>query len=100
MNPTNEHYDRRAPRVRQLDPEHRGGGLCKEIVEDRPAALLRAISGLSPARILGVGCGTGFLAQHLGRRVETLTKELGGRVLSREGGSLWALCPCVTHREN
>ena len=38
---------------------------CKEIVEDRPAALLRAISGLPPARILDVRCGTGFLAQHL-----------------------------------
>jgi len=61
-----EYYDRRA---REYDDWYRGTGLFAG--RDRPGwneelgALVRLVAGLSPTRVLDVGCGSGYLTRHL-----------------------------------
>jgi demethylmenaquinone methyltransferase/2-methoxy-6-polyprenyl-1,4-benzoquinol methylase len=60
------YYDRRAP---EYDDWYTGSGSFSS--RERPgwdeelAALLRLVEGLSPARTLDLGCGTGYLTRHL-----------------------------------
>ena len=61
-----EYYDRRAL---EYDDWYRGTGLFSE--RPRPgwdvelAELVRLVAGLSPTRVLDVGCGSGYLTRHL-----------------------------------
>jgi ubiquinone/menaquinone biosynthesis C-methylase UbiE len=60
------YYDQRAP---EYDDWWRGTGLF--VQRDRPgwteevAELVRVVQSMTPARVLDVACGTGFLTQHL-----------------------------------
>ena len=60
------YYDRRAP---EYDDWYTGAGVFSE--RERPgwseelSAVVRLVTGLSPARTLDVGCGTGYLTRHL-----------------------------------
>ena len=70
------YYDRRAP---EYDDWWLGRGLYA--VLDRPAwadevaQLVEAVSGLPPARVLDVACGTGFLTRHLRGQVTGLDQS-------------------------
>jgi len=61
-----EYYDRRAA---EYDDWYNGAGLFA--ARPRPGwdeelqALVRVVAGLSPARVLDVACGTGYLTRHL-----------------------------------
>jgi ubiquinone/menaquinone biosynthesis C-methylase UbiE len=77
------YYDRRAP---EYDRSILGLGEAappKDIAEDR-AALLQAISRLPPGRVLDVGCGTGYLTQHLGGEVVGLDQSAAMLDIARE----------------
>jgi ubiquinone/menaquinone biosynthesis C-methylase UbiE len=77
------YYDRRAP---EYDGSILGLGEAappKDIAEDR-AALLQAISRLPPGRVLDVGCGTGYLTQHLGGEVVGLDQSAAMLDIARE----------------
>jgi ubiquinone/menaquinone biosynthesis C-methylase UbiE len=71
-----DYYDRRAP---EYDDWYLGGGLFRE--RDRPrwdeevAELRSAIAALSPARVLDVACGTGFLTRELRGEVTGLDQS-------------------------
>jgi ubiquinone/menaquinone biosynthesis C-methylase UbiE len=78
-----EYYDRRAPEYDRSIPGIGEKDSCKRIVEDRPD-LLRAVSRLPPARTLDVGCGTGFLTQHLGGEVVGLDQSEAMLEIARE----------------
>ena len=77
------YYDRRAPEYDRSIPGVGDVPQSKEMVEDA-VALLRAISGLPPARVLDVGCGTGYLTQHLGGEVVGLDQSAAMLDLARE----------------
>jgi ubiquinone/menaquinone biosynthesis C-methylase UbiE len=77
------YYDRRAP---EYDRSILGLGEAappKDIAENR-AALLQAISRLPPGRVLDVGCGTGYLTQHLGGEVVGLDQSAAMLDIARE----------------
>ncbi len=77
------YYDRRAP---EYDRSILGFGETappKDIAEDR-AALLQAISRLPSGRVLDVGCGTGYLTQHLGGEVVALDQSAAMLDIARE----------------
>jgi ubiquinone/menaquinone biosynthesis C-methylase UbiE len=77
------YYDRRAP---EYDRSILGLGEAappKDIAENR-AALLQAISRLPPGRVLDVGCGTGYLTQHLGGVVVGLDQSAAMLDIARE----------------
>lgn len=87
-----EYYDRRAPEYDESIPGETISGpggdrvvARPEVVEERPS-LLGAVSGLPPARVLDVGCGTGFFTRHLKGEVtgldqsEAMLKIARGRV--------------------
>ena len=78
-----QYYDRRAPEYDRSIPGIGEKDSCKKIVEDRPD-LLRAISGLPPARTLDVGCGTGLLTQHLRGEVVGLDQSEAMLEIARE----------------
>ena len=77
------YYDRRAPEYDRSIPGVGDVAQSKEMVEDT-VALLRAISGLPPARVLDVGCGTGYLTQHLGGEVVGLDQSAAMLDIARE----------------
>ena len=77
------YYDRRAPAYDRPVPGVGDVPQSIEMVEDT-VALLRAISGLPPARVLDVGCGTGYLTQHLGGEVVGLDQSAAMLDLARE----------------
>ena len=83
-----QYYERRAPEYGRSIPGVGEAAPYKEIVENWPA-LLRAISGLPPARVLDVGCGTGFLTQHLGGEVVGLDQSAAMLDIAR-GRVPWA----------
>lgn len=66
MDRVRDYYDRRAP---EYDDWYSGAGLFA--ARPRPGwdeellALVRVVTSLSPARVLDVGCGTGYLTRHL-----------------------------------
>jgi ubiquinone/menaquinone biosynthesis C-methylase UbiE len=66
MDPMHAYYDRRAS---EFDDWYLGTGIFA--ARDRPgwdeelAVLIRTIEALRPARTLDLGCGTGFLTEHL-----------------------------------
>ena len=77
------YYDRRAP---EYDSSILGVGEAappKDIAEDRDA-LLQAISRLPSGRVLDVGCGTGYLTQHLGGEVVGLDQSAAMLDIARE----------------
>ena len=61
-----EYYDRRA---REYDDWYRGTGLFAGRIrpgwDEELEALVRLVAGLSPTRVLDVGCGSGYLTRHL-----------------------------------
>ena len=79
------YYDRRAP---EYDDWYEGVGLYAD--RDRPGfgaeliAVTEALAALPPARTLDVGCGTGFLTQHLRGTVTGL--DASGRMLAIAAG--------------
>ena len=77
------YYDRRAPEYDRSIPGIGDVAQSKEMVEDR-SALLRAISRLPPGRVLDVGCGTGYLTQHLGGEVVGLDQSAAMLDIARE----------------
>ena len=66
MSGVREYYDRRAP---EYDDWYNGTGLFADRL--RPGwdaelrAVVRVVASLSPARVLDVACGTGYLTRHL-----------------------------------
>ncbi len=60
------YYDRRAP---EFDDWYTGGGLFSSRErrgwDEELSSLVRLVAGLSPARTLDLGCGTGYLTRHL-----------------------------------
>ena len=77
------YYDRRAPEYDRSIPGVGDVAQSKEMAEDS-AALLRAISGLPPVRVLDVGCGTGYLTQHLRGEVVGLDQSAAMLDIARE----------------
>ena len=69
------YYDRRASEYEETVPGRGDKAEHPEAVEDLPG-LLRAISLLPPARVLGlVACGPGFLTRHLRGEVAGLDQS-------------------------
>ncbi len=79
------YYDRRA---QEYDDWWFGDGLFSD--RDRPGwreevhALVDVVSGLAPAHVLDVACGTGFLTQHLRGEVVGLDQSQAMVEVSRE----------------
>ncbi len=80
-----QYYDRRAP---EYDDWYLGRGLFAD--RDRPGwqeeleNLEQAIARLSPARVLDVACGTGFLTRHLRGEVTGLDQSERMLEIARE----------------
>ena len=77
------YYDRRAPEYDSSIPGVGEVAASKDMDEDR-AALLQAISRLPSGRVLDVGCGTGYLTQHLGGEVVGLDQSAAMLDIARE----------------
>ena len=77
------YYDRRAPNYDSSIPGVGEEAPPRDMDEDR-AALLEAISRLPSGRVLDVGCGTGYLTQHLGGEVVGLDQSAAMLDIARE----------------